>query len=111
MYINKYILHLNIHPIIYKQQEGGKNMRINPHTCQIISYEDDFCPNCDNEIDWDYPYCEYCGEYVGIVGEIIIEQDMTQEEYNTTLNEVEKEIEEIKQELEDIKKKKKQFKI
>ena len=42
-------------------------MRINPSTGKIVSNQDHFCPNCDAELEDNYPYCDNCGEYVGLL--------------------------------------------
>lgn len=43
-------------------------MRIDPKTDEIISEIDDYCPYCDAVLEDDnYPWCEKCDEYVGVV--------------------------------------------
>lgn len=78
-------------------------MRINPSTGQIVSYDDNFCFNCDSEIDWNYPYCDNCGEYVGVVGEVSIEVGISQEDYDAKINEIEEDIKKLEKEIEKLK--------
>lgn len=42
-------------------------MRINPDTGEIITEDNLFCPYCDGDLYDDYPYCDRCNEYVGVV--------------------------------------------
>ncbi len=42
-------------------------MRFDPSTGELVSRSNDYCPNCDGELEDDNPYCDRCGEYVGLV--------------------------------------------
>lgn len=60
-------------------------MRIDPNNGDVISYDNDFCPNCDGYLDDEYyPYCDRCGEYVGVIARDYT--DYNQNPQNTTTN-------------------------
>lgn len=78
-------------------------MRINPSTGEIVSYQNNYCPYCEADLeDENYEWCDKCNEYVGIVYRGVVEQTMTQSEYDRKVDDLEKRIKEIEDQLDEL---------